>query len=587
MALVRDGFGEPGPAPGTAPIGTGPAVGSDPVPQLATHKPLGVSPGRVVGVTRRMADQAVARPAEDRVPSGQVPAEAQRLRDAVAAVIDEYEQRAGAAEGQAAQIMSATAALASDPTLLDSAMGAVRDQRLSAPSAFWQAADDVAATMKAAGGLLAERATDIGDIRDRVVTQLLGLPMPGVPDPGFPFVLIARDLAPSDTAALDSGTCLAIVTAEGGPTSHTAILARSMGIPAVTGAAAALEIPDDSRVLVDGGTGEIVVDPSEEQLLGARTAPAELVPLTAPGRTADGLTVPLLANVGSGKDARAAATANAEGVGLFRTEFAFLDRADEPTVAEQVELYRSVFDAFPGKRVVIRTLDAGSDKPMPFLTIPGEPNPALGVRGYRTAVDNPGVLARQLEAISEATRHSEADVWVMAPMISTAQEGADFARLARRAGLGKVGVMVETPSAALQAAELLDHVDFVSVGTNDLTQYTMAADRQGAQLGALQDPWQPGVLRLLRMIGEAATSAGKSAGVCGEAASDPALAVVLVGLGISSLSMGPRALEPVAASLSRVSFEQCGQAAEAACAASSAQAARQAVADLLGGGNPA
>ncbi|WP_185975648.1 phosphoenolpyruvate--protein phosphotransferase [Tessaracoccus rhinocerotis] len=583
LEMVRDGFGEAGPE---EPVQQQEPAAS-PSNAAASRSPLGVSPGRVVGPSRRMLPALAEEPPSRQVPRDGVAQECERLEQAVAAVVAEYRRRSSTAQDEAAEILSATAGLAEDATLLAAARRRVEEERLGAPNAFWQAADEVAATMRAAGGLLAERATDITDIRDRVVSHLLGVPMPGIPDPGHPFILVARDLAPSDTSALDPATCLGIVTVEGGPTSHTAILARSMGIPAVAGVVDALDIADDTRVLIDGGSGQVIISPADDELDGARTKPAELVPLAEPGRTSDGFEVPLLANVGSGKDARGAALAAAEGIGLFRTEFAFLDRADEPGVEEQVAQYRAVLNAFPGRRVVIRTLDAGSDKPMPFLTIPGEPNPALGIRGYRTAVDNPEVLARQLAAIVRASEDSEADVWVMAPMISTVDEAAAFARLAREAGVRKVGVMVETPSAALQTADLLEHVDFVSVGTNDLTQYTMAADRQATSLGELQDPWQPGVLRLLREVGRAATEAGKSAGICGEAASDPLLASVLVGLGITSLSMGPRALHSVGATLAAASLEQCRRAADAACAAPTAAAAKQAVADVLGGGRAA
>ena len=227
------------------------------------------------------------------------------------------------------------------------------------------------------------------------------------------------------------------------------------------------------------------------------------------------------------------------------------------------------------------TLDAGSDKPMPFLTIPGEDNPALGIRGYRTTIHSPAVLARQLEAIARAAEASNAETWVMAPMISTPGEAAEFASLARSAGLGRAGVMVETPSAALQAAEILAEVDFVSIGTNDLAQYTMAADRQAVGLGALQDLWQPAVLRLLDLVGDAGRKAGKPVGVCGEAAADPEMAPVLVGLGVTSLSMSLRALEPVRRALSQVTLDECQRAARAAVAASGPEAARKAACSIF------
>ena len=572
-ALVDDGFGE---------------MDTDavrPSPERVRRQTIGVSPGRVVGVARRMTEPLEAPPEVVAISPAQVPAETSRLSAAIAAVIEEYQARAAKAEPEAAAILGATATLAGDPTLFDSAAELIASRETSAPNAFWQAANHVVEALAGAGGRMAERVTDVLDIRDRVVSHLLGIPMPGIPEPGHPFILLARDLAPSDTATLTAESCLAIVTAEGGPTSHTSILARSMGIPAVVGSVASLGIPDGVTVLVDGLTGEVVVDPSPEQLTGVRTDAAPLVPLTAPGRTADGFGVPLLANIGSGRDAGAAAEAGAEGVGLFRTEICFLNRAEEPTVAEQVAVYREVLAAFPGRRVVFRTLDAGSDKPMPFVTVSGEPNPALGVRGYRTAAAHPGILRRQLEAIAEAAVDTASDIWVMAPMVCTTEEAAEFAAMARGAGLRRVGVMVETPSAALQAADLFEVVDFVSVGTNDLTQYTMAADREGTGLGILQDPWQPGVLRLLELVGRAAEAAGKPAGVCGEAAADPDLAAVLVGMGFTSLSMSARALSVVGERISGLTVAQCRAAAHAAATATSAQLAREQVRRELRGGD--
>ncbi len=568
IAMIADGFGEVG---SEAPTPTPPGP----------PRPLGVSPGRVVGPVHKVTEPMTAPPEHERVTRKDVDAETARLGEALDAVVSEYCRRADQASAQASDILRATAVLASDSTLIDSASGLIRARGMDAPNAFWQAANHVAQSMTDAGGMVAERAVDLADIRDRVVSHLLGIPMPGVVDPGHPFILVARDLAPSETATLDGKTCLAIVTAEGGPTSHTSILARSMGIPAVVGCQEAMKITDGTIVLVDGAAGEVIVEPDDDQRATARTSRAPMAPLTTSGRTADGVHISLLANVGSSGDSRFAAKANAEGIGLFRTEICFLDRADEPSVSEQVEAYRNVLASFPSSRVVVRTLDAGSDKPMAFLPMPYEANPALGARGYRTARTRPDMLERQLDAIVQASSQCEADVWVMAPMISTAQEATEFASLARGRGVTTVGVMIETPSAALQATEILAEVDFVSVGTNDLTQYAMAVDRQAVGLGDLQDPWQPAVLRLLRAVGEAGRAANKPVGVCGEAAADPTLAAVLVGLGVSSLSMSPRALHSVAEALAGVTVEQCEQAAEAACAALSASAARTAVGRVL------
>ena len=259
-------------------------------------------------------------------------------------------------------------------------------------------------------------------------------------------------------------------------------------------------------------------------------------------------------------------------MGLLRTEFCFLGRELEPSLEEQVAAYRGVFDAFGGKKVVVRTLDAGADKPLPFLTDASEPNPALGVRGYRTDWTSPGVLARQLAAIAAAAQGSDAQVWVMAPMIATAEEAAHFAAMCATAGLETPGVMVEIPSAALTAEAIFGEVEFVSLGTNDLSQYTMAADRQLGPLAGLNNPWQPAVLMLIAatVAGSMAQGGGKPVGVCGEAAADPALAVVLVGLGVSTLSMTPRALAAVGAVLGSVTLAQAQDLAKTALAAPSA-----------------
>lgn len=566
-AMVEDGFGE---------------VCSEPPPtSQSPSAPLGVSAGRVVGPVHKVTEPMTAPPETGHVTGAEVDREIQRLTGALESVIAGYWERAKQCRQQAADILRATAVLAGDPTLVDSAVLLVRDRGLASPNAFWQAANSVAQTMKNAGGMVAERAIDLADVRDRVVSHLLDIPMPGVVDPGHPFILVARDLAPSETATLDGETCLAIVTSEGGPTSHTSILARGMGIPAVVGCKEALKISDGVMVLVDGSTGEVIVDPEEDQRATARTSREPMRPLQQPGATADGFPVSLLANVGSSSDSRFAARAGAEGVGLFRTEICFLDRSDEPSVREQVQSYSDVMDSFPEGRVVVRTLDAGSDKPMSFLPMPHEPNPALGIRGYRSSRTHPEILERQLDAIVTASADRSADVWVMAPMISTAEEARDFADLARNRGVTTVGVMIETPSAAMQCGDILAEVDFVSVGTNDLTQYAMAVDRQAVGLGDLQDAWQPGVLRMLRLIGEAGAAANKPVGVCGEAASDPLLARVLVGLGVTSLSMSPRALTSVAESLAEVTHDQCRLAADVACSSLSAADARSAVVAAL------
>jgi phosphotransferase system enzyme I (PtsI) len=292
----------------------------------------------------------------------------------------------------------------------------------------------------------------------------------------------------------------------------------------------------------------LVTDPSPE-LVAAASVVASAEEVTGPGRTADGRPIALLANLGSAAEAPAAVAAGAEGVGLFRTEFLFLDAASAPTAASQEEAYRAVLSAFAGQKVVIRVLDAGADKPLAFVDLGSEPNPALGVRGLRALRSHPELLDTQLNAIAAAAKDSGADVWVMAPMVADAEEAAWFTARAREHGLTTAGAMIEIPSAAITAGSLLKAVSFASIGTNDLAQYTMAADRLAGALGALQDPWHPAILRLIELVGAAGSVSGKPIGVCGEAAADPLLACVLVGLGATSLSMAPSALASVRAEL--------------------------------------
>jgi phosphotransferase system enzyme I (PtsI) len=430
-----------------------------------------------------------------------------------------------------------------------------------------------------AGEYLAARVPDLDDVRARAVAACLGVPAPGVPERTAPYVLVARDLAPADTAVLDLSLVVAIVTAEGGPTSHTAILARARRIPAVVGCADALSLSDDTQVIVDGVSGVVTVDPTAALLASvAERVAATVEPqvVNGPGATADGHPVALLANVGGPGDAAPAVAAGAEGVGLFRTEFSFLS-GDEPTVAAQAEAYRVVFAAFPGAKVVVRVLDAGADKPLSYLTGDAEPNPALGVRGLRAFQRQPAVLDNQLAAIVAASADTTADVWVMAPMVADAEETRWFAEKARAAGVRTIGVMVEVPSAALTALGVLAECDFASIGTNDLTQYTLAADRQLGALGRMQDPWHPAVLMLVQSTAAAGVALGKPVGVCGEAASDPVLALVLVGLGVSSLSMSPGALADVRGALSVTSYDECRELAAIAIGAPDAATGRRLV----------
>ncbi|GIE82926.1 phosphoenolpyruvate-protein phosphotransferase [Actinoplanes philippinensis] len=544
------------------------------MPEVLTG--IGVCAGTAAGPLLRIA-AAPALPAP--VPVTDAAAEYGRAEAALAEVVAELGRRADrATDATVAEVLRAEALMADDEELRDGVRELI-DEGHDAPHAIDGAFATFREAFAAAGGYLAERVADLDDLRDRAVAVLLGLPMPGVPSPGHPYVLAARDLAPADTADLDPDQVIGLVTEVGGPTSHTAILARALGLPAVVACPGVLAVPDGTLVLLDGASGQLRVGVSEAEATAAAQSAAEVAAaastLTGPGETSDGYAVKLLANVGSAKNVPAADEAHAEGIGLFRTELLFLDRAQEPTLDEQIAAYRDVFTAMAGRRVVIRTLDAGADKPLPFLNQDGEPNPALGVRGLRVARQRPDVLTTQLAAIAEARSQTGADVWVMAPMVSTLDEATGFAAAVREAGLPKAGVMIEVPAAALRAADLLRVVDFLSIGTNDLSQYTFAADRMCGDLADLLDPWQPALLQLIGVCGAAGRAAGKPVGVCGEAAADPLLAPVLVGLGVTSLSMSPRAIGPVRAALAARTEAECRRLAELAVAAPDAAEARK------------
>ena len=558
---------------------------------MRTIKGIGLSAGRVLGTSLRMPPPVPEPDADARFGAGStVDGEKARLKDAAEEVRADLRHRAETASGDAKAVLDATAMMATDPMLLKAA-GKHINAGMAADRAVWEAGLEVAAMLQSLGGYMAERTQDVLDVRARIVAELDGLPAPGIPASEVPFILVAEELAPADTATLDPAKVIGLVTSGGGPQSHTAILARALGLPAVVGAAGADSISDGTELYLDGATGTVVAEPgaSEREAASKYASRVSLPPFSGTGTTSDGHRVPLLANVGSGKDAQAAAAAGAEGIGLLRTEFCFLGRDSEPTQEEQVAAYGAVFAAFPGRKVVVRTLDAGADKPLPFLTDTSEPNPALGVRGFRTDRSSPGVLGRQLEAIAIAAGAHEADVWVMAPMIATAEEAADFAVKCTGAGLAMPGVMIEVPAAALMAGAVLSRVRFASLGTNDLTQYTMAADRQLGTLATLNDPWQPAVLQLIGRTVEGARAAEAAAepdqaaagtrnvGVCGEAAADPALAVVLTGLGVNTLSMTPRALASVGAVLTTVSLSEAQELASLALLAQTAAEARSSV----------
>ncbi|WP_405748367.1 phosphoenolpyruvate--protein phosphotransferase [Bifidobacterium sp.] len=533
-------------------------------------KGVGIGRGVAVGPVLRMAEPLPEPKDEPRAASVSAEAENARVTKALAAVNADLNRRAQEAangdEGtkQAAEILQAVAMFASDPALAANIAKMV-DEGKTGERAVLDGFGQVEEMFRQIGGYQGERAADLHDVGQRVIAELMGRPAPGVPQSETPFVLVAKDLSPADTASLDLDRTLAIITSEGGPTSHTAILCRARGIVAVVSAAEAVDLADGETVIVNAAKSEVTTDPTDEQLAAAHDAKLRADKAKElrgqPGQLKDGHRIPLLANVGKPSDAKTALEYGAEGVGLFRTEFLFIGNEEPPTVEEQTKAYAELLAQFPGKKVVIRLLDAGADKPLPFLTPEDEPNPALGLRGLRTLAQHRAVLEGQLKALAEADAQTDADLWVMAPMVADEWEAEYFTKLGKSFGLKFVGSMAEVPSIAVMADKVSQVTDFVSIGTNDLTQYTLAADRTLGSVSNYQTAWHPAVLRVIKMICEAGNKNGMPVGVCGEAAADPDLAVVLAGLGVNSLSMTPVALDDVRAELAQHTLEEAQQIA--------------------------
>ncbi len=403
-----------------------------------------------------------------------------------------------------------------------------------------------------------ERAKDIRDVSERLIRSILYKPKPNLSSLPYPAIVVARDLTPSDTASLDKKNVLGFVTEIGGITSHTAIIAEALGIPAVIGAKGIMDLTKDKDILIlDGNDGEIIINPDEEVL---RHYKKKIVRMEKEKKelekikfldaiTKEGKRIEVSANIGKTEDADIALREGAEGVGLFRTEFLFLDRATAPTEEEQFEAYKTVLEKFKGKSVIIRTLDIGGDKQIPYLNLDKELNPFLGVRAIRLCLKREELFKRQLRAIVRASAYGK--VRIMYPMIALKEEIEMANKILEQAKQELIetnipfdknieaGIMVEIPSSALNATELIDYVDFFSIGTNDLIQYTFAADRTNQNLNYLYKPLHPAMLRLIKMTIDASHKKGKWTGMCGELAGDPELIPKLVEMGIDELSMSP------------------------------------------------
>ncbi len=555
-ALAARRYDEPAGAPtaGGVPSGRAPA----PSPAGTAPPPPPGRPGELRGIPASsgiaIGTLQVLEEADVPIPTGEAtePAnELETLELALVATRSELEQlrdqtrvRSG---GYEAEIIDADLLFLEDPELLEPARAAITGDRRTAAQAWsevstrlgkaWEQLDDP--TMRL-------RAADLAGVSRRVLHRLLGRSAPVLRQPG---ILVARDLAPTDTAALDPSRVIGIATAGGGPTSHSAILARALGIPAVVGLGdQLLALPPGRSALLDGGRGTLTIDPPAELVRRARAEAREEQRRAAraaaaahrPAVTRDGVAVEVAANIGAVEEATRAVEAGADGVGLLRTEFLFLEAESMPGEEAQARVYTEIAERLGGRPLTIRTLDVGADKPLPYLRSVHEENPALGLRGIRLGLAQPEVLTAQLRAVVATARRYP--VRVMFPMVSGAGE-VDAARalLAQVAGAApltlEVGVMVEIPAAALTAARLAERVDFFSLGTNDLSQYTLAADRGNAEVATLADALHPATLRLIAETVRAARPRGRWVGVCGELAGQVEAVPLLIGLGVRELSV--------------------------------------------------
>ena len=495
-------------------------------------------------------------------------AEFAKVQSAIAELERVFAEKIAAADGQLREILEAQAALAGDPELADTAAQFCKEG-WNAASSIQLAMQEFKVLLQGAEGEFGERVADLDEIVYRLVqivngnTDQVSLPKSGA------VIVVAHDLTPMDTVAF-TDVVVGVITEKGGPTSHTAIVCRSRGIPALVACKKAAQLVDGDVVVLDPDNSQVIV--------GGELAEASQRWWEQRQNLGRSL-IPVMANVGSVKDAQQASSA--AGVGLLRTELFFLDKATTPTRQEQIDLYATTFAACPDGEIIVRTLDAGSDKPIPFLHMEKEENPALGVRGQRVAEVAPNFYREQVEAIGIAEAEvqksgKQISVSVMAPMIATIAEAKDFAAMARAAGITRVGVMVEIPAIVSVIPQLKGVIDFVSVGTNDLSQYLFAADRVNSNVAHLLNPWEPALLSTLAQIAQLARENSIKSGVCGEAASDPLLAVVLAGLGFDSVSASPSSVADVVQALSVVDAELARSVAASALSAHDAQSSKQA-----------
>ncbi|GAA5449600.1 hypothetical protein Ddep01_03389 [Deinococcus depolymerans] len=582
---IRAGLGDDLSAPAAAPARRAPDW--QPTQAGATIEGVPAADGLVIGETRQYA----AQPLTVTDTPGEALAAATQLDQALRAAGRELDQTITATRerygADRAAIFEAHRELLSDEGIVQDTVALILDGH-GAAWAYQQVTQDrVSQLQRLDDPTLAARAVDLGDVQRRVLRHLLGLGEERAHE-GGPAILLAPDLTPSDTARLGPDALLGFVTAQGGPTSHTAIIARGLGLPAVVAAGTGLlDVPDGTPAILDGSAGRLYLNPSDADLQSARDRQGVLnaereqarAARHQPGATRDGAPVEIAANINRAADAPAALDAGAQGVGLMRTEFLFLERDSVPGEDEQEREYRAMAQAMDGRPLIIRTLDIGGDKEVPSLGLEREDNSFLGLRGIRLCFERPDLFMPQLRAVARVAK-DHPNVHVMFPMISTLE---DFRRaralldgVREELGVGRIplGVMIEVPSAALLAPLLAAEVDFFSVGTNDLTQYTLAMDRLHPQLARQTDAMHPAVLQLIKLTVDAAEAHGRWVGVCGGAAGDEVGALILTGLGVRELSVSPPQIPAVKAALRQHDLPELRALAAQALAQPNAEAVR-------------
>lgn len=525
-----------------------------------------------VGSHAAVGDVFILRPSdevfEQRKSTHSPEEEASILATAIATTAATIREESASGDETTQEILDALLIILEDPELQEMARPHLESGD-DAPTGLFKALDEFAQLM----GDDEDFQSRIGDLRGiaaRISAWTRGVVAgPGIPSDGT-WIIVAEDLTPLETSQFGDSV-VGVITELGGPTSHTAIICRALGIPALVSAKGAMTLDQGTSVLVDPEGNRAVVG---GELTSATTAITFLPQSEAP-------LITVRANIGGLADATKASATRARGVGLFRTEVLYLSASTMPSLEEQTALYAEVLEAAPAGKIIIRTIDAGSDKPVPFLSLPHEENPALGVRGFRLTSEHPEFQITQLQAIAKAISATGRDVGVMAPMVSTVSEVEAFRDLCDEAGISQVGIMIETPAIVPVMPDLAGLLSFVSIGTNDLSQYLFAADRMHPRLGSLNDPWQPGLLRTVKTIADSSRELGIPVGVCGESAANPLLSIVFAGLGIDSVSVASSAVDSVVTALSAVDSNVASHAASAALAASAPAEAEAAVRALF------